>query len=757
MHNRQHARPAARRLQLRRRGEIAWSRRSFGSWPQSRSGWRSRACPRRPCTSGSATTSSRTGINELDVSAKRVIALTEARLGRVDRGARRARGARRHSCTGADRDAMHEMSFRVVAGQGGLARRSRRRHRVHQSGAAVRAAAGASPPIESAHSDIVIEVIRLGERKDNAVRIRRDIADGSWLAALVPADLLIPRMSPNRRPGRRQCDARQRDGTVIGERSAQRARERRRSRTADARSSSPRTSASSSRPRCRARASLAGHADLVMMATLGTGSERALILALVAFGPWRARDNPVAELARAIHNGELVALLPADRRSDDRARRERRGAGALAQARRHAGAAGAVHSARRVERTDRRADARADAARVRGGRRGDRRAAAFQGRLQSVGAAFRRRGDRRGCARRSSAARRSRSSQVLLEVTERQPLDNLTMARRVIAALQGLGVHVGIDDLGTGHSGLSYMLKLGVDFIKIDKMFVDAIGTERYSTTIIETLVDLGARHADGDHRRGRRDLRAGAAPARARHPQGAGLRVRAAAARVRRSCNCSKPPIRRRPASADAADDSRPAVPRSREPKAAPGSPASAEFDADRRRNLGFPRLPAGIAVISPQLASYCVTRPSRTARSGSGSCAVFKRAARGLDRWTMSATAPACAADRGRIDRARRRFAPPQARSERPVTPPDSYRVVMENERVRMIEIHIKPHSKVNVDSPPGRERFLYMLSDGALILAASRQDAIRVRPACRRDRGVSGRVSDGRERHRLGRCAP
>ena len=35
------------------------------------------------------------------------------------------------------------------------------------------------------------------------------------------------------------------------------------------------------------------------------------------------------------------------------------------------------------------------------------------------------------------------------------------------------------------------MLKLSVDFIKIDKMFVDAIGTERYSTTIIETLINL--------------------------------------------------------------------------------------------------------------------------------------------------------------------------------------------------------------------------------------------------------------------------
>ena len=60
------------------------------------------------------------------------------------------------------------------------------------------------------------------------------------------------------------------------------------------------------------------------------------------------------------------------------------------------------------------------------------------------------------------------------------------------------------------------------------------------------------------------------------------------------------------------------------------------------------------------------------------------------------------------------------PVRAQDKPVTPPDSYRIVMENDRVRMIEIHVKPRSKVNVDSPPGRERFLYMLSDGALILA-------------------------------------
>jgi sensor c-di-GMP phosphodiesterase-like protein len=84
-----------------------------------------------------------------------------------------------------------------------------------------------------------------------------------------------------------------------------------------------------------------------------------------------------------------------------------------------------------------------------------------------------------------------RLSQVVLEVTERDPIENFTEARQIIAALQGLGVRIAIDDVGTGHSGLSYMLKLGVDIIKIDKMFVDAIGTDRNSTTIVETLIDL--------------------------------------------------------------------------------------------------------------------------------------------------------------------------------------------------------------------------------------------------------------------------
>jgi hypothetical protein len=56
----------------------------------------------------------------------------------------------------------------------------------------------------------------------------------------------------------------------------------------------------------------------------------------------------------------------------------------------------------------------------------------------------------------------------------------------------------------------------------------------------------------------------------------------------------------------------------------------------------------------------------------------------------------------------------------SEKPVTPPNGTRVLMENDRVRMIEFHIRPRAKLNVEAPANRERFLYMLTDGALVLA-------------------------------------
>ena len=82
-------------------------------------------------------------------------------------------------------------------------------------------------------------------------------------------------------------------------------------------------------------------------------------------------------------------------------------------------------------------------------------------------------------------------SQVVLEVTERCELEDYDLARRVIAALHGLGIRIALDDFGTGRNGLSRVQKLGVDIIKIDKSFVDTIATARQSQAITTTVVGL--------------------------------------------------------------------------------------------------------------------------------------------------------------------------------------------------------------------------------------------------------------------------
>ncbi|TYC63309.1 EAL domain-containing protein [Rhodobacterales bacterium] len=81
--------------------------------------------------------------------------------------------------------------------------------------------------------------------------------------------------------------------------------------------------------------------------------------------------------------------------------------------------------------------------------------------------------------------------QIVVEVTERHPLQDMELARKIIAELQALGVRVALDDVGTGHGGMAYLQKLGVDIIKIDKMFIDSISSDDNSTTIVDSMVEL--------------------------------------------------------------------------------------------------------------------------------------------------------------------------------------------------------------------------------------------------------------------------
>lgn len=86
-------------------------------------------------------------------------------------------------------------------------------------------------------------------------------------------------------------------------------------------------------------------------------------------------------------------------------------------------------------------------------------------------------------------------AQLVWEVTERGLVD-VELATRLLGQLRADGHRIAIDDFGTGYSSLSYLQQLPVDVLKIDKSFVDALGTEAASSPVaphvIEMARDLG-------------------------------------------------------------------------------------------------------------------------------------------------------------------------------------------------------------------------------------------------------------------------
>jgi len=81
-----------------------------------------------------------------------------------------------------------------------------------------------------------------------------------------------------------------------------------------------------------------------------------------------------------------------------------------------------------------------------------------------------------------------------LEVTETALMDDVERSIAILLQLKALGIHIAIDDFGTGYSSLSYLRRLPVDTLKIDRSFIDGLGTDDLDTSIVETIVTLGRR-----------------------------------------------------------------------------------------------------------------------------------------------------------------------------------------------------------------------------------------------------------------------
>jgi diguanylate cyclase (GGDEF)-like protein len=87
-------------------------------------------------------------------------------------------------------------------------------------------------------------------------------------------------------------------------------------------------------------------------------------------------------------------------------------------------------------------------------------------------------------------------SLLVLEITETALTDNRDHALSVLHQIASIGVQVGIDDFGTGHSSLQHLKVLPIHTLKIDTSLVAQLGKDPEDGAIVAALVNLG--HALG-------------------------------------------------------------------------------------------------------------------------------------------------------------------------------------------------------------------------------------------------------------------
>jgi EAL domain-containing protein (putative c-di-GMP-specific phosphodiesterase class I) len=84
------------------------------------------------------------------------------------------------------------------------------------------------------------------------------------------------------------------------------------------------------------------------------------------------------------------------------------------------------------------------------------------------------------------------ASRVVLEITERAALENVTDLIGRIRQLRKLGFRVAVDDLGAGYSGLTSFAQLQPDIVKIDMSLVRNVDREPTKERLVRSLAELG-------------------------------------------------------------------------------------------------------------------------------------------------------------------------------------------------------------------------------------------------------------------------
>ncbi|REG83760.1 bifunctional diguanylate cyclase/phosphodiesterase [Marinomonas pollencensis] len=85
---------------------------------------------------------------------------------------------------------------------------------------------------------------------------------------------------------------------------------------------------------------------------------------------------------------------------------------------------------------------------------------------------------------------------LIVEITEHLLMNSDESTRKALLAFREEGIQVALDDFGTGYSSLAYIMNYDIDYLKIDREFVQKLGAETTSETLCEAIISMA--HALG-------------------------------------------------------------------------------------------------------------------------------------------------------------------------------------------------------------------------------------------------------------------
>ena len=85
-----------------------------------------------------------------------------------------------------------------------------------------------------------------------------------------------------------------------------------------------------------------------------------------------------------------------------------------------------------------------------------------------------------------------RPDRLVLEITESVMMHDAKLMMTRLQELKSLGLRLAIDDFGTGYSSLSYLRQFPFDLLKIDKSFIDDVGSTDHQKELTRAIIELG-------------------------------------------------------------------------------------------------------------------------------------------------------------------------------------------------------------------------------------------------------------------------